>query len=365
MEVGTEVASWLKETRSFCSNNLKSCVVPDRSNEAAFNRLARQRQRWLSGFILRLAPLKFVPEDIPAMDETDGWEWDENETRLLSIVKNRRNARLSPLLQGKQPPAACDGRLEPQISPDTSVSCSAKDILRSPLADDVWRQARASIGLKSKFPGWTERSFVHYAINRTCTYCSSEGLTLWAFAATMCGDCFGRRVMDLRDVSAVFSGPIRDSVPAAWVTGVKRDSLLVSKDYLEAVQTWATSFPDYARNMIPEDEFGRHIRIQNAQFMKVAEDGIKWQKDRDRRRNHMRKSREKLYVLTLLLLSIANKLQAHAPPIHASQKVRCSSKWEAIVDKQYPLSELEWNRIERSVLAILGVHKVDFVPGRN
>lgn len=146
-------------------------------------------------------------------------EWQENEIRLLAIVKKRRNARLAPLLQGTQPPTPCDGNLEPQRSPISTVlqlgpfpseiflkasagfltsrtslvyspvvfepqicsmtnprtlyileqvSRSAKDIIRSPLAEGVWRQARLSLGLESKFPGWNERAFVHYAINRRC-----------------------------------------------------------------------------------------------------------------------------------------------------------------------------------------------------
>ncbi|KAG9036640.1 hypothetical protein FS837_001618 [Tulasnella sp. UAMH 9824] len=73
IEVGNDVASWLKETRSFCAKTLRSLVVPDRSNQAACKRLARQRQQWISGFILRLDSLKFVPEDIPEMDEVDVW----------------------------------------------------------------------------------------------------------------------------------------------------------------------------------------------------------------------------------------------------------------------------------------------------
>lgn len=48
------------------------------------------------------------------------------------------------------------------------VSCSTKDILRSPLAEGVWRRVRLRLGLEGKFPGWGERSFVRYAINRTC-----------------------------------------------------------------------------------------------------------------------------------------------------------------------------------------------------
>lgn len=105
-------------------------------------------------------------------------------------------------------------------------------------------------------------------------------------------------VMDLRLAPAIFTGPIKDSLPsiragasqynggpyswsvngffsvasfciAGWVTGVKKDSILVSKAYLEAIRNWVYSFPDHARKMIPDEELGRYIGIQNAQFMKV------------------------------------------------------------------------------------------------
>lgn len=398
VELGDETASWLKATRSFCSETLKSLVVPDRSNQAAFNRLARQRQRWISELILRFVPLKFVPEDIPAMDGADGWgrfiyksvaagtfeEWNQNQNRLLGIVKDRRNARLAPLFEGKQPPTACDGKSEPQISPSSivaqlgpfpseiflkicsmtdmktlcileQVSCSTKDILRSPLAEGVWRRVRLRLGLEGKFPGWGERSFVRYAINRTCAHCSAEGLPLWHFATTLCGNCFSTHVMDPRTAPATLPTSLKNSVPsirsalfcrAGWVKGVKRDAGLVSKSYLEAIWTWAKSFPDDLQKVIPCDELERRICLQNAEFLKIAEDGARWQKDRDRRRDHMRRSRENF---------IKNKLQSRYPSLEFSEVTRRSSRWEAIVDEQYPLSELEWPRIEKEILSIFSV----------
>lgn len=52
--------------------------------------------------------------------------------------------------------------------------------------------------------------------------------------------------------------------------GVKRDAGLVSKSYLEAIWTWAKSFPDDLQKVIPCDELERRICLQNAEFLKVG-----------------------------------------------------------------------------------------------
>lgn len=69
-------------------------------------------------------PLKvgFDIHNYPKVMTSSFAEWNQNQNRLLGIVKDRRNARLAPLFEGKQPPTACDGKSEPQISPSSIVA---------------------------------------------------------------------------------------------------------------------------------------------------------------------------------------------------------------------------------------------------
>ncbi|KAG8898739.1 hypothetical protein FRC00_002358, partial [Tulasnella sp. 408] len=267
------------------------------TNALTLDRLARQRQKWLTDRLLGVKSLKLVISDIPNMQVSD-WrkilyktsepgtedEWDERYTRLRLMVARRRNTRLAALLHRNVPPLPSDdsvgaqrtnqeitglsvGRLPAlvfleicrfsdiktvtRLEQVSSVACS---ILKSSAAESLWRHLRLAVGLED---------------------CGSEGITVWVFAKTLCGKCFAEKVIRADQVLLHMSKEFKGAMPSlhaescsswGWFSSSPIGVRLFSRDYAQAVQDWISQIPDDIWEQLPQDFLAKHLDEWTAPF---------------------------------------------------------------------------------------------------
>ncbi|KAG8906460.1 hypothetical protein FRC01_008011, partial [Tulasnella sp. 417] len=189
--ISARIMDYLEASRGF-SMSLLPLRPTNISGGEALDRLARQRQKWFTAQLLAMPSQKFIPADIPNLQNLE-WsrimskqsepgqemEWNERQTRLRLMAGTRRNNRLSGLLRDHPPPLPCaDSIGPPRTDQDISYryvgsvpavvflkicrfsdvktamaierTCSAAySILRSSAAETTWHALRLAAGLEA------------------------------------------------------------------------------------------------------------------------------------------------------------------------------------------------------------------------
>lgn len=372
----------------------------------ALNRLARQRQKWFTERLLSMAAMKFTTADIPKIQDPE-WrkimskrsepgredEWEERQTRLRLMARAHRNKRLTALLHDHTPPLPYAGHADFQrTNHETSHhavgslpafvflkicrfsdaktamalerTCSAAcSILRSSAAETTWHHLRLAAGLEAKYAGWSERRFLNFALRKLC-HCGSEGVTLWTFAMTLCGDCFAEHVLKADEVPSDVIRSLKRAMPSlhpevyaarGWISSTADSVRLLSRDYVGAIQHWISHIPAATQAQLPPDFLSEYLEEWTAEFREVVQLCEKWQEKYCSRTRGVRRRRE---------IAITRKIQIHFPEFNGSARADDDLRWKRLVDQPHPLSEREWRSIRNEALKRVGYQEGKATVGR-
>ncbi|KAG8940995.1 hypothetical protein FRC04_004851 [Tulasnella sp. 424] len=369
-------------------------TVSKLTHPLALDRLSRQRQKWFGEGFLAMTAMKFIGADIPRIQESN-WrqimykksepgkqdEWDERHTRLRLMVTSHRNARLLCLLQDHELPVPSSNLIDlHETNQDISeryvgklsalvflkicsfsdvemvitleqTSSTARSILRSSEAESTWQRLCLDVGLPVKYPGWSERQFLHFAFRRLC-HCGSEGVTVWMFARTLCGDCFAKSVVRADEVLFDMGKDFKAGMPKLhaklymawrWYNAPAGDIRLLSRDYVEAVQKWSSQLPGAIRKQLPEDFLVKHVEDCTEPFREISRYCDKWQERYFSNMDGVQRRRE---------AAILRKIRAHDATWQAPSQLFEDPRWKQLVNRVHPFSECEWESIRDEVLKI-------------
>ncbi|KAG9024792.1 hypothetical protein FS837_005196 [Tulasnella sp. UAMH 9824] len=334
------------------------------SGPLALDRLARQRQKWFTTRLLAMTPMKFILIDIPKLHDP---EWGRIMNKKLEPGQeggaNHANSRKEDPEHSHHYVGSLPASVFLKICMFSDIettmilerTCSAaRSILQSSAAETTWRHLRLVGGLEAKYPGWSERQFLKFAFRRLC-HCGSEGVTLWTFAMTLCGDCFAKHVTTTDETLSNISKDLKRSMPSlhtevyaarGWFSVMPDGVRLLSRHYVGAVQDWVSQIPVATREQLPYDFLATYLEQETETFCKIAKTCETWQEKHCSMMRDVRRRRT---------LAIIRAVQHYKPGFLVTSLIDRDPRWQNLVNQSYPFSEQEWIKRGKKVLEIAKV----------